>query len=75
MSFIKWIGESFNDDKGKPDYSKLTAFALTSVNVYMIVFNRLSEDERLSVYYANLLVISLIVGILTTEHILRFLKK
>ena len=73
---INWLGESFQEEKtGKVSARRITAFALTSLNFYMVVFDKIPSEYRLNIYYANLLVVCLILAIVTVDHVLTILNK
>jgi hypothetical protein len=72
---LLWIAKSFQEENGKTSGRRMTAFALTNLNIYMIVFDKIPEDYRVNIYYANLAVISLILGVLTIDHVISIIHK
>lgn len=75
MKFLKWIAQSFEGHDGKTSFRRLTAFILISINTFMIGFDKLPESVRDNIYYANLVTIGLIIGIVTTQNILSFFNR
>jgi hypothetical protein len=73
--FVDWIAHTFEGGDGKASFRKMTAFILIILNIYLLVFDKLMIEDRVHVYYANLLTISIIIGIVTTQNILAFLNR
>lgn len=75
MRIINWIAHTFEGHDGKASFRRMTAFVLICLNVFMVCGDKLPEASRLHVYYANLVAISLIIGIVTTQNILSFFNR
>lgn len=73
--FKDWIIPSFEGEDGKASFRRLTAFVLIIFESYMVFGDKIPEESRISLYYANLITILLIIGIVTTQNVLEFFNR
>lgn len=73
--FVRWVKPSFEGKDGTASYRRFTAFALGILNTYLIFCDKLDPSERINAFYANLVVICLIIGIVTAQNILSFFNR
>lgn len=75
LDLIHWLKPSFEGQHGTASFRRFTAFWLVVLDAYLIFADKLSESDRVNVYYANLAAILLIIGIVTTQNILQFFNR
>lgn len=68
---IAWLRSSVEGDDGKPSHRKLTTFTFVALIVYMVVV-RLNSQIELNAFYALLVMIGVLIGIVTVDNVLRF---
>lgn len=73
--FVRWVQPSFEGNDRTASYRRFTAFGLAILNAYLIIADKLEIADRINAYYANLIAISLIIGIVTAQNILDLLNR
>lgn len=73
--FLRWLKPSFEGGHGTASFRRFTAFWLVILDAYLIIADKLEESARIYVYYANLVTVLLIIGILTTQNVLEFFNR
>lgn len=73
--FINWIIPTLEGQDGKASFRRLTALVLILLDIFLVLGDKLLETDRINVYYANLITILLIIGIVTTQNILEFFNR
>lgn len=75
MDMVAWIRPTFEGQDGKASFRRFSALTLIILDIYLVVCDKLSESDRLNVYFANLVTVLLIIGIVTTQNILEFFNR
>lgn len=71
---LAWIIPSFEDNKGQASYKRLTAFALLSLDSYLILKDKIATSIMLHVHYSLLIAMLLTAAIITTENVITILS-
>lgn len=71
---INWIKPSLQDDKGESSYKRLTILAFVIASLYAFVTSKIDTSFMLHAYYANLTLISVMMGWVTVPQIIKLLK-
>lgn len=75
FDFVNWAKPSFEGQNGTASFRRFTAFFLVMLDMYLILADKINEDQRVNVYYANLVAVLLIIGIVTTQNVLQFFNR
>ncbi|TZF84506.1 hypothetical protein FW774_05830 [Pedobacter sp. BS3] len=72
---INWIRPSFEDNDGKASYRRITAFVFVCLICYMVIWNRIQTEIHLKAFFALLITLLLLIGIVTVQNILTFFHR
>lgn len=72
---VRWVKPSFEGQDGTASFRRFVAFSLILLDIFLVICDKLNEEQRLAVYYANLATVLLIIGIVTTQNILEFFNR
>lgn len=72
---VRWLKPTVEGPDGVASFRRFVAFTLIILDIFLVVGDKLNEGQRLAVYYANLVTVLLIIGIITTQNILEFFNR
>lgn len=71
---IKWTRSSFEDNSGQSSHKRLTIFAFVAVSLFAFAFKKIDSTFMLNAYYANLILIAVMMGWVTIPQIIEIFK-
>jgi len=71
---INWIRSSFEDNSGQSSHKRLTIFAFVAISLYAFAFKKIDSTFMLNAYYANLILIAVMMGWVTIPQIIEIFK-
>lgn len=73
-SIITWFRSSLEDGKRESSYKRLTIFAFVIVSLYAFLDGRITTLLMLDAYYANLIFISVMAGIIAVPQVIELIN-
>lgn len=71
---INWTRSSFEDNSGQSSHKRLTIFAFVAVSLFAFAFKKIDSTFMLNAYYANLILIAVMMGWVTIPQIIEIFK-
>lgn len=73
---LRWIRTSMEGDDGRPSHRKLTTFAFVALVVYLVIKKEgIRNQLELNAFYALLISIGVLIGIITVADITKFMGR
>lgn len=73
-SIIVWFRASLEDGKKESSYKRLTIFAFVIASLYAFLDGRITTLLMLDAYYANLIFISVMAGIIAVPQVIELIN-
>ncbi len=71
---IKWLKPSIEDNSGQASYKRLTIFAFVLASLGAFVNKAIDTTYMLHAYYANLILIAVMMGWVTVPQLIELVK-